>query len=154
DRVKNEPLSPLDALVYEAFSRLEEKDYRGMAERLSEAIPLCPDGPVAGFLYFQRGYAFQKLEEHRKSIEDFDRALERNPEDGEAYGHRGFSRYLLKEFEQAIADYDMAASLCPKKACFFFDRGVCHGEIGDHQGAIQDYDRAAELEPGDPSIFY
>ena len=51
-----------------------------------------------------------------RAIEDYDKAIELDPNDAEAYNDRGSSYHRLGQNERAIEDYDEAIKLDPDNA--------------------------------------
>ena len=51
-----------------------------------------------------------------RSIEDYDKAIELDPNDAEAYNNRGNSYSDLGQYQRAIEDYDKAIELDPDYA--------------------------------------
>jgi len=51
-----------------------------------------------------------------RSIEDYDKAIDLDPNDAAAYNNRGFSYRRLGQNERAIEDYDEAIKLDPDNA--------------------------------------
>jgi tetratricopeptide (TPR) repeat protein len=61
--------------------------------------------------YFQRGYAYLKLEDYASSIKDFDQAAMLQSQRAEIYEYRGDAHQGLKNYEIAIANYNQAIHL-------------------------------------------
>ena len=51
-----------------------------------------------------------------RSIEDFDKAIELDPNLAWAYSNRGFSYHELGQYQRSIDDYDKAIELDPNDA--------------------------------------
>ena len=81
------------------------------------------------------------------SIEDFNRAIELNPNDAHAYGNRGNFYSELGQYERAIEDYDKAIELDIFDPTTYYNRGNSYSDLGQYQRAIEDYDKAIELDP-------
>ncbi|WP_373537852.1 tetratricopeptide repeat protein [Microcoleus sp.] len=80
-----------------------------------------------------------------KSIADYDRAIQLNPNDAIAYNNRGVTKYALGRNQEAIADYDRAIQLNPNYADAYKNRGNLKSTLDDKQSAIEDYQKAADL---------
>ena len=63
--------------------------------------------------YINKGVAYYEQGEHRRAIENFDRAIELDPTDALTYDNRGYTYYELGEYGLAIEDYDKAIELDP-----------------------------------------
>ena len=66
--------------------------------------------------YHNRGRSYDKLGQHQRAIEDYDKVIELDPNDAEAYNDRGSSYHRLGQSERAIEDYDEAIKLDPDNA--------------------------------------
>jgi tetratricopeptide (TPR) repeat protein len=109
--------------------------------------------PLA-FPYITRGLSYANLDEEERAIEDFDRAIEIDPEDAIAYLNRGSTYGALGEHERAIEDFDRAIERDPEYASAYVGRGNAYGALGEHERAINDYDRAIERDPEYAGAYY
>ena len=76
-----------------------------------------------------------KQSDYDRAIEDYNRAIDLNPDHAEAYSNRGLVCEIKGDYDRAIEDYNKAIELKPDLAEAYSSRGrVCH-----KQG---DYDRA------------
>jgi tetratricopeptide (TPR) repeat protein len=110
-------------------------------------------GNVAGFLisyyYFQQGYAHVEAGEYERAIEDYDRAIDIDPDDALAYNDRGVAYFALGEYERAIEDYDRAIEIDPDFDLPYYGRGFAHKQLGNTEQAIADFERFLELSSRD-----
>ena len=91
---------------------------------------------------------------HEKAIEDYNKAIELNPNFAGAYNNRGLAYYELNKHERAIDDYNKAIELNPIFAMAYYNRGLAYGKLNKHEKAIDDYTRAIELNPEDHEAYY
>ena len=54
---------------------------------------------------FNRGRAYSAINQHKKALADFDRALMIYPDFSEAYHKRGKAYYHLKNYTAALVDF-------------------------------------------------
>lgn len=80
------------AAVHQARGLLyqQQKDYRAAVAAYSQALVLEPDAKTLSY----RGWAYLKQEAVGPALDDFDAALERNPEDADALTGRGTALVL------------------------------------------------------------
>ena len=90
----------------------------------------------------------------QQAIQDFDNALDLNPELGNIYYNRGFAYYCLKDYQQAIQNFDNALALNPDDAQAYTNQGVTYFDLKDYQQAIQNFDKALALYHDDTSVHY
>lgn len=100
--------------------------------------------PNDAFAYYLRGSA-KCLSDERGAIQDYNRAIELNPNYAEAYNNRGITKSNLKDYRGAIQDYNKTIELNPDDPSPYINRGRAKSDIEDYQGAIQDCSKAIEL---------
>jgi len=91
--------------------------------------------------------------QHKKAVEDFTTALEKDPLNAELYRIRADSYYRLKEAEKALADYNRAIELNPKDAIAYNNRGLVYHEMNNLDQALQNYSKAISFDPHNPTFF-
>jgi len=101
-----------------------------------------------------RGYAYDELGEYQRALQDYDRAIELDPNYAKAYHNRGIAYDELGEYQRALQDYGCAIELDPNYAKAYHNRGDAYSELGEYQRALQDYDRAIELDPNYAISYY
>ncbi|GAB4269056.1 MAG: hypothetical protein Kow0092_23020 [Deferrisomatales bacterium] len=108
----------------------------GCPPRMSDYEKLIKDGND----YFE-------MEEFRKAVEAYDRALEMKPGEPGVLVNRGNSKMMLEDAEGALADYAAALELDPKFAEAYANRGILYDRLGRTDEAMADYRKALELKP-------
>jgi tetratricopeptide (TPR) repeat protein len=103
---------------------------------------------VRGHLRFSKG-------DYDHAIDDYERAIDRDPNDVESYQYRGFSQvYYKQRYSRAIKDFDQAIRLRPNEAENYKNRGIIR--IYDKQDAnlsIADFNMALQLNPRDVEVY-
>jgi tetratricopeptide (TPR) repeat protein len=89
------------------LSHLEQSQWDLARLDFERTISLNPHADA----YFQRGYAYLKLEDYATSIKDFDQAAMLQSQRAEIYEYRGDAYHGLKNYEIAIANYNQAIHL-------------------------------------------
>ena len=79
------------------------------------------------------------------ALEDFDRAIELNPNLAVACNNRGGVKDNLGLPEDAIADFNRAIDLKPDYAKAYYNRGDTERNLGNISGARGDYQRTLDL---------
>jgi tetratricopeptide (TPR) repeat protein len=98
--------------------------------------------------YINRGVIYMNRGDFNDAREDFNRAIQVDPDIGEAWVNRGAIDILDKRFKDGISDIDKGLSLGtqePAKA--YYNRGVAYESIDDEKSAYLDYQQALTLEP-------
>ena len=98
-------------------------------------------------ILFYRGNAKYQSGEYKEGIEDYNQAIELNPQYAEAYNNRGNAKKRLGEYKEAIKDYNQAIELNPQYAKAYYNRGNAKKRLREYKEAIQDYSEAIELNP-------
>lgn len=83
------------------------------------------------------------------SIEAYNEAIQRNPQDVNAYLSRGELYRTRKEYDRAIADHNEAIRLDPKNAMAYSSRARVYMDMSDYDRAIADYKEAVKINPAD-----
>lgn len=104
--------------------------------------------------YFNSGLAKFNLQDYRGAVEDYNRAIELNPNEHRAYLLRGNTKAELQDYSGAIQDYNKAIELNPIEHLAYFLRGLVKSELKDYRAAIEDYSEAIELKPNDADAYY
>ena len=109
--------------------------------------------------YRNRGRSYQKLGELQQSIEDSSKAIDLDPNYGEAYIDRSISHALLGEYRNAIEDCDNALRLNPLDGGNYYWRGYLHKQMKPwyrikSKEAARDFARAKDLgyEPDESDL--
>ena len=77
------------------------------------------------------------LGDYTGAIQDYNKAIELNPDDGFAYEMRGYAKDNLGDDKGAIQDYSRAIELDPEtNSSAYYKRGLNEIDLGDYTGAI------------------
>ncbi|MDX2098816.1 MAG: tetratricopeptide repeat protein [Leptolyngbyaceae cyanobacterium bins.59] len=97
--------------------------------------------------FYDQGLERIRRGDLKGAIQQFDRALEINPQFAAAYHRRGGVRFDLGDRQGAIIDYTQALQLNPDGVETYFARGLTRLALGDCSGALEDANQALELNP-------
>jgi tetratricopeptide (TPR) repeat protein len=96
--------------------------YPEAVEDYTRALELAPDADI----YQHRGWALFFSDAWKLALRDFSKAIELNPEEGDAYTGRGLARVLLGDYRGAVTDAEAALGRKPRSpemmhnlACIF-----------------------------------
>ncbi|MDJ0705917.1 MAG: protein kinase family protein [Leptolyngbyaceae cyanobacterium MO_188.B28] len=81
------------------------------------------------------------------AIANYNRAIQINPNYGEAYAGRGDLHSKQGNLEQALSDLTAAINLKSENSSHYYQRANIRFDLGDLQGAIEDYTQSIKLEP-------
>lgn len=91
---------------FNAYRQLDK-----ISQKILDDSKSSPPISQAAIVYYQRGEFHLQRQEYQKAIDDFNQALQFNPNLAKAYYNRGKSRHQLKDKEGFIEDLQKAAQL-------------------------------------------
>jgi tetratricopeptide (TPR) repeat protein len=109
--------------------------------------------PFYDAAYNNRGLAKKNSKDFSGAIQDFNKAIQINPNSINAYYNLGNAHLLLKDFSGAIQDFDKAIEINPKFEIAYYNRGLAKS-IDDNRSAIQDFNKAIEIDPNYADAYF
>ncbi len=111
----------------------------------------------AAYEYNRRAVLYLRLGEYKKSIADYDRALQMNPRDIAARINRAVCYEGLRQFQKAIAEDTVALQMVSQSSEFlpllYGNRGFHYLLAGKYKQALEDINRALALNPHDDYAY-
>lgn len=92
--------------------------------------------------YVEHAWSLERLERFEEAIVDVRRALELDPDDGEAHETLASELTSLRRFEEAMEAYQIAEQKLPDNAGLLFGRGRLYYYWGKYAQAERDFRRA------------
>ncbi|KGG17189.1 tetratricopeptide repeat protein [Prochlorococcus sp. MIT 0602] len=104
--------------------------------------------------YVDRGVA-KMNDDVEGAMNDFNKAIEIDPNNALAYYFRGYAKYYeLEVYSGAISDYSKAIEIDPSNSNFYTARGFSKQAIKDSIGATNDFFKALEINPRNADAYY
>ena len=100
--------------------------------------------------HFDEGLRLYELGRYEEAIEEFDKAIELDPNDPDYHYYKGIALYELHKYEEAIEEFDKAIELDPNDPVYHYNKGLALGELHKYEEAIKEFDKAIELNPYNP----
>ena len=91
-----------------------------------------------------------------KALEDYNRAIEIDPQAAGGYLGLGNALNILGRYEEALVAYNRAISIDPKLANAYANRAIAYSHLKEYEKAIVDYEKCLQLDPkidNPPGIF-
>jgi len=117
------------------------------------------DASLKGYLakvYYIRGLLFCSKMDYKSSINDFNEAINNQPDYIFAFNKRGWAYLEIENFDMAIKDFKNILLYKPddaqsknKLADAYFKRGIDFDRKGDKEHAISDFETALKYNPDD-----
>ncbi|MQG18340.1 MAG: tetratricopeptide repeat protein [SAR202 cluster bacterium] len=102
-------------------------------------------GPPSSIKYEQNGRNHLKNNDYSKAIEEFTKAIEKNPNNSFAYNNRGIAYASIEKYELAINDFSKAIELKPELLEPYNNRGFVLELQGKTREAIQDFGQSTRI---------
>ena len=91
---------------------------------------------------------------HWDAIQEFNNAIEADPNLAQSYLNRGYAYSQLSEYQMAIESFDKSIDLNPTIALAYDHRGAAHHNLGQILLAIEDYAKALEIDPALSKVYF
>ena len=126
-------------LGYSLYNLGRYDDVLSLASKYEEVLPKEPNFPLLA------GHVHKQSQLLSQSVDDYTRALERDPKMVEAWVNRGYVYNDLQNAEGAVEDFDQALKLAPKNGTAHL--GLAFSNLQLHRGkaALQAADEAEKL---------
>jgi len=137
----------VDALTGRAWIRMTRNDYDAAFDDLNKAIDLSPPA-FSGVAYFYRGYAFLRVKNYPRALDDLNQAAKHQPDNADIYLARGEAEQAQQDYDAALRDFDEFSKRAPKDARGLVWRGLVLETTGRTADALAAMDNALALDPG------
>jgi tetratricopeptide (TPR) repeat protein len=123
--------------------RVDQRRFDEALADLDHAIELR-DRP---YLRYFRGLVLCQRGEYRKSLDDFDRAIQGQPENTQFYRGRSLALSAVHNGRAALADAETHIRMMPQRAEGYYARAKALMELGRYLEALPDLDTAIRQRP-------
>ncbi len=129
-------------LVFAGLSFKQSKVWKNDEVLWTHVIETSPGQPLA---HTNRGIVFHNKGEFTRALNDYNLALEIDPELARTYGNRGNTYAFMRQTSNALKDFTKAIELDPTYARAYGNRAVAYFQTGRFLKAKRDLDMAMEL---------
>ena len=130
-----------DPEVKEVLQSMNIKERQEEAEREKKEELTAQD-------YIRRGKLAREKGDLAAAIEEYSKAIEKDPKNTSAYISRGLIYYDSEEYDKAIEDCSKTIELDPSLVVSYNNRGLVYRSMKQYKDAISDYSKALEMSPG------
>ena len=96
---------------------------------------------------------FTNYTKYNKTLESYQKAIEKNPKNENAYYHIGIVYAKKKEYDKAIENYFLAIKINPKNDRVYNNIGMIYFEQGNEIEGIKKFEKAIEINPENHKVF-
>ena len=130
--------------------------YHDASDGLSTNVDSCDtalrDGTLTRRDYnstlVNRGIILNRAGDYAAALDDFNKALSKNPNLAEAFLNRGNTHFLMRDLDAAISDYESAIAKGLKKShVAWYNIGLAYDAKKSPKQALVAYKKALEIDP-------
>ncbi|MBD1829976.1 tetratricopeptide repeat protein [Microcoleus vaginatus GB1-A2] len=121
---------------------------------LGVKVPSAPvaTGSKADDFYIQGREKLNKGD-YQGAIQEFNQAIQLNPNYGDAYNNRAAARYKLGDNQGTLKDISQFIRINPNYAQGYMSRAILRSKLGDEQGASEDRNKALRVNPSNAKDY-
>jgi tetratricopeptide (TPR) repeat protein len=112
-----------------------------------------PVTPQTAGNFLDRGILFASRSEFDRAIEDYNTALQINPNYAIAYTNRGIAYANKGMYDRAIEDYTAALRIDTNSVLAYTGRGMAYAYKGIYDRAISDYTAALRINSSNANVY-
>jgi len=139
----------LDQALLEALGAHNRKTYKKAINLYSAILRQGPQAFVQSLVLAHRGMAYFAEGLYENALDDFDKALQFDPNNAKAFYYRGTVRQALDDHEAAVEDFTSSLELVPYQFDPLMARATSRNRLGQWSNALEDCDAALDLAPED-----
>lgn len=145
------------AIQYNHAGALNTKAFlmpnKAMSKLLFERALELNKSPATARDFCAKGDTLHGLEKYQDSLAFYDKAIQLNPDYGEAHSAKGWSLHKMGKFQEAIECFNKAIDINPEDSANFSFKGLSFHSMGKFQEAVDRYNKAIELNPNDAVLY-
>jgi len=130
ERLPRDPQAPV-YLAYDLYYLSRYDDAFALATKYDSILPNNRD------LALIEGYVHARAGSYQEALEDFTRAVERDPKMATGYANRGFMRNNLRQAKQAVQDFQTAIKIRPDYGEAHFGLAYSYLQLHRSQPALE-----------------
>ena len=124
----------------------QKRDYKELVKKESKDL--------TGEEFYMIGYAYFQLENDKKAIECYDKALKKDYKDAAVNFYKALYLFLMKEYKDAMKDVQTAIDIEPGNQEYLNQKGMILLYQGDSKAALPVFEQATKLKNTYGEPFY
>ncbi|MFN6234249.1 tetratricopeptide repeat protein, partial [Microcystis sp.] len=128
----------------------ELKRYDEELAAITQAINLAPRAAW----YYNRGILYYNQQKYKLALDDYNKAIELNPNYALAYYNRGNLYRRQQKYKLALDDYNQAIKINPNDAEAYNNRGNLYYDQQKYELALADYNQAIKINSDFAGAYY
>lgn len=117
----------------------EKRDFQELVKQEKKADKLTPEE------LYMVGFAFFQLENDKKAIEFYDKAISQGLNEGYIYFYKGLSLCYMKEYDAALKQIDISLEKEPENQEYLNQKGQIYRMQGKDEKALACFEAATKL---------
>ncbi|KAG4304460.1 hypothetical protein PORY_002170 [Pneumocystis oryctolagi] len=145
-RIETKDESTGDYYLKQGFKALSAKDYDSASKNFTKAVELGCSESLQSRAYNMSGtFKFIQGNTH-EALEDFNKAIEIDPNDTQNYIKRASVHMELGDRSSTWSDFETAKSVNPNDPDIYYHRGQMHFITGEFSEAAKNYQKSIDLD--------
>ncbi len=149
------PQKHLDKLIFNALDAHSKQQYDKAIEIYTEILDMELDNTVRSIIFDHRGMAYFIQSEYQKSIDDFSKAIENNPENFRAYNNRGLVNKTQQLYDKALMDFETSLEINQMQIDGNYSCALLYYDLQNYTSALDFCDKTLNIKPDfEPAIKF
>ncbi len=122
-------------------------------DKLTLMQTMVKDAPNSAFAHYSLGIGYDSLGNLENAAEQFEKAIQLQPDYFEAHNNLGIVYDQLGRTENALREYHIVLKLSPDNFRVRNNLGILYEKKGDHDSALREYQTAIRIDPANVHAF-
>ena len=141
------PKNDLEKQIFLALEAHSQKNYKQAVKLYSKILPYKLKPQIRAIIYNHRGMAHFICSDYEKSIQDFTRAFEYDPQNPNIINNRGLAYRMIHQYNKALPDFEHSIKINPFQHETYHMRALTYFDIDDLSKAFEDCEKTLDIKP-------
>lgn len=142
-----QPQSTLEKLLMEALNAHSSNRFEKAIKIYSRILRMKTNSLTRSIIYNHRGMAHFVISEYQRSLKDFSRAYENDPNNFRALNNRGLTYRMLGNLSKALDDLNRSLEINNSQVDGYYIRALIYYDIEDFSRSLKDCEEVLNLDP-------